>query len=360
MKRKYMKSSRRSSKISRRLEIKYDIDGLLKWRRLPEFRLQEGEKELDKLFKKYGNELFDDIIKRMDEWEKSEHTALLWILSYLGNEKLIEKLWGYLERPKKSFKPRLTALSLLQDMGEDIHQELKNIQNISLDVDKLESIMSESIHIMLDTLHTAKGSDQIQNILFQLYEMKEESFGGEEFLHFLIDATSDRMDERSADFLLAMSLVLPIENVRRKAKEHFQKLRFKGYEPTSPYVLALEQNRLFKVYYEREKEGNTTQLSLAWERENDLLQVYVFLLDSTDILDFFVTQNISKNRFEKEFFQDIEESKSTVMEFPTESAVHLIKEYFSPVNTQKQNLPESLFRFSHVLQSTIDDIAETA
>ncbi len=357
MRQKFAKLSRGNLNISRRLEIKYDIDALLKRYHKSDFRSEANEKELETLLKKYGSELFDDLMKRLDKWEESEHEGLFWILSYLGNDELIGKLWYYIGKSKKTFKPRLVALSLLKEMGQDIVSEMHNLQSTALDITGLESIMSESIHFMLDAVQNAKGSDQIQNIFFQLEEIQEQSVGGEEFLQFLIDATFDRRDQRAADFLLAMSLILSAKNIRDKARANYQKLRFKGIEPLSPYIQVLTENRLHKIYFTSDAEEELYQLSLAWQRENDLVQVYTFLLDSERILDFFVTQNISRNRFEKEFCSEPIKSSADVKEISFESLVQMLNKYYHCLRSRENNLPGPLNRFSHILDDTLTQAA---
>lgn len=353
MRRNKKQSSRGNSKISRRLEIKYDIDALLKRYRIAEFRAEEGEKELDRLQKKYGSELYDDLLKRLDQWDEDEHEGLFWILSYLGNDELIEKLWYYIGKSHRIFKPRLVALSLLQELGEDIQPELLSLQTTPLNLTDLESIMTESIQFMLDAVQNARGSDQIQTILFQLEEMKEHSVGGEEFLHFLIDATFDEKDARAADFLLAMSLILSGKSVREKARANFQKLRLIGIEPASPYIQALVNNNLYKVYHTTDNQGDIFQLTLAWERENDLVQVFVFLMDDDDILDFFVTQNISKNRFEKEFYNELLKAGAKIRQLDQEETTEIINQYLAETLSNTDSPPGTLARFSHVLETAL-------
>ncbi len=359
MRQNIVKSLRGDSKISRRLEIKYDVDALLRRYKDPNFRSVEGEKELDKLVKKYGAEFFDDLIKRLDQWDESEHEGLFWILSYVGTDPLVDKLWSFVNRPKNSFKPRLVALSLLKEMGQDIAPELHNLQqDLPLDFNNLESIMSESINFMLDALQNAKGSDQVQNIVFQLEEMQAQSIGGDEFMHFLIDSTFEKKDQRAADFLLAMSLILPAKDVREKARKSCQKLRLKGIEPVSPYIKALEENRLYKIYYTTDLEENLSQLSIAWSRENELIQVFVFLFSAEQVIDFFVTQNISKGRFEKEFYSELIKADATVQELDLSAGAKICHHYLNHPSINQPDTFQTFRRFSHVLEHTLATVGD--
>lgn len=360
MNRKLASSKPERRKISRRLEIKYDIDALIVlYRNKRGFRYEQGERELDKLLKKYGDELYDDLLKRLDNWDGFQQESLFWMLNYLGDDALVRKLYAYSADPTKNFKSRLIALSLLRDLGQDIQSEVAALHT-SFDLDDLQSLMSESIHYMLDRLQEAKGSDEIQNILFQLEELKDSSIGGEDFLHFIIEATFARNDPAAADFLRAMSIILPTKTTREKARVCFQKLRLKGIQPRSEYLDSLSENRLYKAFLARIAGDPIAQLTLGWERENDLVQAYVFLIEDQQFTDFFVTQNMSKTRFDKEFHKEVTKVGAEIIDLTPEDSNSELNDILLPLIEKKSEAPQLYYRFQHMLEPFLSECRSAA
>jgi len=294
----------RPDNVTDRLFVKIEIDALEK-------AFRDGKRSAESVERMFGDLLdrFDEedieaeLLRRLRIMELGEDpTPTIWALGEIADEDTVSELWNIVRSPDVPLHVKSVALVVLENEGEDIAPADAMLPLSSVDPEESEGMLRQSLSEITRMVVTARGSDELMQIISTIEGMRKMVPGGDEVFFHIIDLLLEQGDQHAATFLYALSTLSSSRELQNAARDALHFLEEQGVVADSALIRALEDSGLYRAYASDESVlQDQQQIFGAWEREENKLQALMFLIDFREwggaIKDFFPTRNVTRREF---------------------------------------------------------------
>nr|HID14466.1 hypothetical protein [Anaerolineae bacterium] len=252
--------------------------------------------------------VMDALVKKLETASDAERGALMAVIPELGDKGTIKHLWRLVRRSKMSAGIKITALTILREMGEDVDLNdpgayFSRRRVGFADIAEVIRMGRHSLRMLIKELHRAESIGEIEGLMAMLDRPVAQT-GNEEILLTITDELGAMEEAGAADMLLAIVHATARPKVRRAARNALLKLAARGVFPQSHLVKSFSEERFYAAYCTDPTQPWQQQVVMAWEWPGDIAQAMVFLLDfgfpwRGSIKDMFITRYMSKRQLQR-------------------------------------------------------------
>lgn len=266
--------------------------------------------EISTLMAELGRKpVMDALVKKLETVSDAERDALMAVIPKLGDEETIAHLWRIVRRSKMSAGIKITALTILKQMGEDVDLSDPGMyfsrRDVSFaDLAEVERMGRHSLRMLIKELQRARSIGEIEGLM-DMFDRPVAETGNEALLLAVTEGLGTMEEAGAADMLLAIVHTTARPKVRRAARNALLKLAGHGVFPQSPLIKRFSEEQFYAAYCTDPTQPWQQQVVMAWEWPGDITQAIVFLLDfgfpwRGSIKDMFVTRYISKRELQRD------------------------------------------------------------
>lgn len=258
--------------------------------------------------------VLDALMTRMAGSASTGRDTLMTLLPRLKSREVIDHLWQQVRRPRAlPLGAKLTALTILKDMGEDVdladpgrYFSPRDIK--PSDIKSAQDMFRLGINNLAHALRESRDPAEVEAFMVRINRMPQEAIGGEEILLDMVRNAEAGATDLEADFLHALAHTTPFPHVQEAAERALARLADAGVKPVTRAILDLGQDQFYAAYMTDPDHPWQQSVTVAWERAGGIIQALVFLLDFGypwlgAIKDMFATQGLTPDRFQQELVE---------------------------------------------------------
>lgn len=317
--------------------------------------------ELSALTESVGSRpVLDVLVKKLEEASDAERHILLTVIPELGDEKVIKHLWRLVRHSKMSPGVKMSALDILQQMGEDVKLEhperyFRTRHVTPKDLSDVRNVFSHTLGRMTKELHRATSIGELERMMETIENPPEGPLDDETFRLDLIDELGKMETSDAADMLLAITSATARRKVRRAARDALMKLSGRGVFPQSSLIKRFSKEQFHAAYCTDPNHPWQQQVVMAWEWPGDLTQAMVFLLDfgfpwRGSIKDMYVTRYLTRRELHRDL---IDEGTLEQRQVPFARARRFILDAIEANRRHNRPLPPEYDQFRRLIERRI-------
>jgi hypothetical protein len=222
--------------------------------------------------------------------------------------------------------------------------------------DAVRSLMDDSIDHLVEAVHQAASSDEAQQIVFTMNDLREASMDFDGLVEQMVDTAYRRGDVAAADFLAVLAQAIDSPAGRQAADRALRKLRMQGIEPSDRLGRGIVEERFYRGVRTL---GDPFQqrIALAWERGDDQVQAFIFTLDLRGrggaITQLTPTRNISQKEFQQNYLDSWRSQGYDLEELDLDAARQAIREALHANQLQRYRLPADWQKYGHLVRRSL-------
>jgi len=340
---------------------------LLNLRQQGELDNEEFVASIEALMTEIGREaILNALIGLLDQSSNEQKDALMTAISQLGDAQAIDHLWYVVRRSKMSVGAKMTALVILQQMGEEVNLEdpgeyftWRDIKQG--DIKEVADLARFATRALIKELQQSKNIDDVEVMMMRFTSITAQA-GGEETELMQIETLIDMGDTGAADMLTAIVATTPYSRVRQAARQGLLKLAGQNTFPQNEIIKSLTQERLYAAYSTDPAHPWQQGVILAFERGQNSLQAMVFLRDfghpwQGAIKDMFVTHSMTPHEFARNFLRQIGRvgEDAEYRQVTYQRARQFLVEAIAANKQHRVKLPPEYHEFLHLIERRITD-----
>ena len=317
------------------------------------------------LMQELGQEaILNALIGLLENAGNERKDALMVAIPRLGNKQTVGHLWHLVRRSKMSIGAKMTALVILKQMGEDVNLddpgEYLSWRDIKqADVSEIADMGRFGMQAIIKELQKLDNADEVEALMMRFEEMMTKT-GGQAIPIAIIEDLIAMNNSDAADMLAAITATTTHQEIRETARKGLLKLA--GYKvfPQSEIIKSLRDERFYAAYSSDPAHPWQQQVSIVFERGQNLIQALVFLLDfghpwNGAIKDFFPTQGMTPNQFQREFINKANRQGVEQRKVPYARARQFVLDALEANHKNRIKLPPEFDKFRHWVERRIID-----
>lgn len=300
----------------------------------------------------------------LDKSSNEQKDALMLAIPKLGNADTIKYLWQLVRRSKASITTKMTALVILQQMGEQVNlddpSEYFSWRDVKqADLTEVENMAHFGMRALIKEIQRAKDTDELENMMLQMERIHAQS-GGEAVALAEIESLIEMGDSGAADMLLAISATTPRPKVREAARKGLLKLAGQKVFPQAEVVKSLTNERFYAAYSTDPAHPWQQGVIIAFERSKNNIQALVFLRDFGSpwkgaIKDVFPTHILTPQQLQREFLDRSRRQDVNYKPVTYARARQFILDALKANEHNRVKLPKEFEEFRHLVERRVVD-----
>jgi hypothetical protein len=319
---------------------------------------------IQQLMDEIGQEaILGALVGLLDGSSNEQKDALMVAIPKLGNEQTIAHLWHLVQKSKLSTSAKMTALIILQAMGEDVDLDdpgqyfsWRDLKSGNLtEVTNLGRFATREI---IKDLRRQSSMDDVEAALLR-FQSKLLKRGNGPLLTMIEDLIS-MGDTEAADMLMGL-VATGNKTVREAARQGLLKLSAQKIYPQSTLIKSLIQEQFHSAYStDPAHPWQQQQVIIVFKRGENLVQALHFLLDfgqpwRGSIKDMFPSRTVSFSEYKREFLDESAMRGTSQRQIPYSRARQFILDAVKANRKNKQALPPEYDQYYHWVERRIID-----